>query len=44
MLLSALVIALMLTIGLLGYALTYSFYLDAAERAEVQERLRQVTQ
>jgi hypothetical protein len=41
---TALAIALLVTIGLLGWELTYSFYRRTAEQAEIDERLRQVTQ
>jgi hypothetical protein len=40
---SALVIASMVTIALLGYELTYGFYQDAEEKSEIDKRLRQVT-
>jgi hypothetical protein len=40
---TALAIALLVTIGLLGWELTYSFYHRTAEQAEIHERLRQVT-
>jgi hypothetical protein len=40
---AALVIALLVTICLLGVELTYSFYFKAEDRAEIHERLRQVS-
>jgi hypothetical protein len=40
---TALAIALLVTIGLLGWELTYSFYHRTAEQAEIDKRLRQVT-
>jgi hypothetical protein len=40
---TALAVALLVMICLLGYELAYSFYLKAADQAEIEERLRQVT-
>jgi len=40
---TALVVALLATICLLGYELVYSFYHNAADQAEIEERLRKVT-
>lgn len=40
---AALAIALLATICLLGWELAYSFYLQAEDRAEIDERLRQVS-
>ena len=41
---TALAIALLVTVLLLGWELTYSFYHQTEEHAEIDERLRQVTQ
>jgi hypothetical protein len=40
---TALAVALLVTICLLGYALTYSLYRKAEDQAEIKERLHQVT-
>jgi hypothetical protein len=40
---TALAVAFLVTICLLGYELVSSFYRKAADQAEIEKRLRQVT-